>query len=365
MKVLHITNWYPNQFNEKEATWIKNHIKALSTSCDNDVIHFQISSNEKFKIFRHYENRFRQILIKLPLEKWFFFEIIHFVFLFDLVIKGTFKKYDIINFHIAYPMLTYWHWIKKWVKKPIVITEHWSAYHFNFGAKKQLPRIQKIFRQNIPVITVSEALAKDIQQFAKRKYPCYIVPNVVDEKVFFHINNQERNPFFFMVSQWKKPKTPLLVMQAFLESKYSDNFTLKIGGYGSLWDDMQNFVKEKNAEGKIELLGLLESRQIADSMQKCTAFLHPSDYETFSVVCAEAVASGAYVIAPKLGGIPEVVGRNGYLIKENELNQWKEAFHQIPNDFKSDYNGRFNSEQIGKKYLEVLQEVKENLEIKG
>jgi glycosyltransferase involved in cell wall biosynthesis len=356
LKVLHITNWYPNKFNKNEAKWINDHIKALSTKSDNEVIHFQISPGEEFKKFKYNKKNFRQILIKVPFEKWYFIEFIYFFFLFYLVvIKGYFKKFDIVNFHIAYPMLTYWHWIKKHVKIPIVITEHWSAYHYNFEVKKSLPRIQKIFQQNIPVITVSEALKNDIQNFSKSKFPSYIIPNVVNNEIFFPLHNSEREDFYFMISQWKKPKSPLVVMKAFLESKQPDKRKLIIGGYGPQWDEMVEFVVQNNAQSKIKLIGQLEQEDIAKNMQKCHAFLHPSNYETFSVVCAEAVSCGAYVIAPNVGGIPEVVGKQGLLLRDNNLNSWKKALEDAPSQFSIDIKDRFSPDKIGQEYCKILQ----------
>ncbi len=349
----------------KEAIWIEKHIAALDEKNVNTVYHFNIIKTIGFTRFKEKKVNLNQRIIGLPFQQWFILEIFFGLWLsYQLLIKKIHKEYDVINFHIAYPMLTYWHLIKRWVKKPIVITEHWSAYHFNFGVKKKLTRIQKIFRQKIPVITVSKALAKDIRKFAHADFPYHVVPNVVDDQVFTTDKNEDRKPFLFMVSQWKSPKTPLLVMQAFLESELSHVYTLKIAGYGPLWNEMEDFVKAQNAEKRIDLIGALDSQQIAWFMKQCSAFLHPSDYETFSVVCAEAVACGAYVISPKLGGIPEVVGNNGKLMSKNSLNHWKDAFQHIPNTFKSDYDGRFSLKNVGQKYILALKIVKENFEVR-
>ena len=358
MRILHITNWFPNEFNKNEAIWIKKHIEALSKNTINKVFHFNIIKTRKFKYSENKHGELNQTIIGIPFRQWFLFEILYGFWLsYQLIIKKIHKDYDIINFHIAYPMLTYWNWIKRWIKKPVVITEHWSSYHFNFGVKKKLPRVQKIFQQHIPIITVSQALAKDIKLFSGADFQHFVVPNVVDDEMFYFEKDQKRKTYLFMVSQWKEPKTPILVMQAFLESEISFKYSLKIGGYGPLWAEMESFVYRNKAEKKIELLGLLDSEQIADNMRQCIAFLHPSDYETFSVVCAEAVACGAFVIAPNIGGIPEVVDKNGYLLGENTLNQWKNAFLNIPENFNSNYDKKFSIKNIGYNYKQVLDEV--------
>ncbi|ADR22202.1 glycoside hydrolase [Marivirga tractuosa] len=360
MKILHITNWYPNQFNKYEAKWIKEHIDALSVKTENRVIHFELFKHERFRVIKNKTKYLSQYLIQIPFEKWFIYEVIHFSFLvYILLIKRKSKEFDVINFHIAYPMLTYWHWIKRFIKKPIVITEHWSAYHYNFGVNKNLPRIKKIFSQKLPVITVSKALANDIKQFANSDFPSFLIPNVVDENIFYPGNNTKEN-FYFMVSQWKSPKTPLLAMKAFINSSYVNDHQLIIGGYGSLWNEMKQYVSSNNLESKIKFVEKLNSSQIANYMRKCKAFLHPTDYETFSVVCAEAIACGAFVVAPNSGGIPEVIKSNGFLLSKNTLDAWEKAFELASFKFNSISVNQFSAKTIGDKYSKVLESLVRN-----
>lgn len=164
MNILHITNWYPNKKNEKEGIWIKNHIASLDPYADQHIIHLHV---------------------KYP-KQWFLKKFLLYFFLSYHLFKNKVNtQYSLINFHIAYPNLTYWHLLKPFIKIPIVITEHWSAYHYNFGVKKSLPRIQKVFQQNIPVITVSKVLTNDIIRFSKSSFLNIVIPNIVDTNVFF------------------------------------------------------------------------------------------------------------------------------------------------------------------------------------
>lgn len=358
LNVLHIVNWFPNKGNLKEAVWIKRQIEALPNVVTNKIYHFEILEGREFRVCKEKRKGFQSYIIKLPIRTWFVKEWIYLFWLIHLlIVKRRHKEFDIINFHIAYPILTYWHLIKRFIKKPIIITEHWSAYHFNFGVQKELPRIQKIFRQNIPVIAVSDALANDIKSFAKADFPTFILPNIVDQSDFNNKIEIPREEFFFMLSQWKSPKNPFVAMEAFLNYNQTKKYLLKIGGYGPQWNEIKDWVRTRKANNQIKLIGKLDSKEIALNLQKCKAFLHPTNYETFSVVCAEAVSCGAYVIAPKIGGIPEVLGENGNLLKKNDLESWIQAFEEVPLQFHSKYDGRFNPKKVGKKYYQVLQNV--------
>ena len=97
-------------------------------------------------------------------------------------------------------MCTYLHLFQNFIKKPIVITEHWSAYHLNFGVKKELNRIKRIFNNKVTWITVSEALKNDLIRFSgNTALKAFVIPNVVDS-VTFTSRNQEKRDYFFMAS---------------------------------------------------------------------------------------------------------------------------------------------------------------------
>lgn len=360
MKILHITNWFPTPANPKDAPWIKGNIMSLPSSVQSDIVHFEIKQGRPAgrRVYRN--GNLKQILVTGPLRYWFLLEVLYFLWLcFEFGVRKIHRRYDVINFHIAYPMLTYWHILKRYVKKPVVISEHWSAYHFNFGVSNPLRRIQSIFTHNIPVITVSKALANDISKFAGMEFPNFVVPNAVDTEVFYPDPGTTRENSFFMVSNWKTPRDPFPVMEAFMELDRRDDFTLAIGGYGPLWDDMRRWVERHNASERILLLGLMSSHDVAARMRTCRAFLHPSGYETFSVVCAEAISCGAVVIAPEVGGIPEVVGEQGILIGSSVKTEWLSALQRSIRDTTRTVvpDGRYSSDRVGQIYYAALKNI--------
>jgi len=365
MKILHITNWFPNEINSKEALWVKNQIDSLPKDFNNYIIHFEMKYSKNLKIYRNRNNQLFQVIIESPLKSWRFIEYIYFFWLFyQIRIKKIHRNYDMINFHIAYPMLTYWHKISKQIKPKVIITEHWSAYHFNFGVKKSLPRIQQIFGNKIPVITVSKALANDIKEFSKADFPSYIVPNAVNRDIFFFNQEKQRENYFFMISQWKWPKTPLIVIEAFVEfnKKTNRNLKLKIGGYGPQCKEIQCWIKDNKVDNSVELCGKLSEKNIAEYMQGAKAFIHSSVYETFSVVCAEAICCGTPVVASAVGGIPEFINRyNGVLVNEND--SWLDSMDLV---IKTNYDHtkiseealeRFSNKAIGKSYSQILKKI--------
>ncbi|MEQ8473927.1 MAG: glycosyltransferase [Marinoscillum sp.] len=323
-RVLHIANWYPSFGEPKRALWIKDQIELLSGMVDYDVWHVEVIKG-RFRLSSYpvseSENR---LILSFPTKRWFLIEVLSGVLLVYLFLfKVKLKDYSLIHFHIAYPLLTYWHILRKMVNKPVVLSEHWSAYHYDFNItdKRKLKPIQKIFFNPLHLITVSGALAKDIVRFSGNPNLIYtVVHNVVDCTIFNFQNLDISPDTFFMVSQWKDPKDPFTVLKVLTTLP---DYKLRIGGYGEQLKDIEALISELGLSDRVTLLGSLNKHEIAAEMNRATGFIHSSRYETFSVVCAEAISCGCPVIASRVGGIPEFVNEsNGILVEGQSFDQW-------------------------------------------
>ncbi len=358
MTVLHITNWYPNHDQPKEALFIQRQIEALESHVQGqEVIHARVISGMP-RIIKYEGFGAEHILLQIPTRRWFLIEIFSSLLVLYILIAKRANRYDVVNFHIAYPNLTYWHMIKGFFKPKAVITEHWSAYHLNFGLVKPPSRIQKIFKQDIPVIAVSKALISDIKAFSNATYPEYIIPNVVESAHFKPNKNITKEPNrFFMVSQWKEPKSPFIVIEAFQKVlTVEPHARLIIGGYGPQWQEIVSVCTEIP---EVELLGKMDVEEIAKQMQMASAYIHSSAYETFSVVCAEALQCRCPVIASAVGGIPEFVNEaNGILVKQNTSEEFFQALTRfIENLVKVNSIPDFSHDTIGKAYYSSLAQI--------
>lgn len=373
MKILHITNWYPTNNSPTSAIWIYRHIQSLNTHTQHQKIWHIDVQNGKWKVSTQnnvYDNN--SIIVSIPINIWLLKELVStIIILWVILVKERETKYDIINIHIAYPLLTFIKYWKILFKTPLVITEHWSAYHFNFGVKNKPKRIQNIFKNKIPVITVSKALNKDISTFSDIKIPLNVIPNVVDISIFRYKSKTTEYPYLFMLGFWKEPKDPIIIIEAYEKTRICNDFyfQLIIGGYGVLEIEILKHIEKSSFKNDIKYLGKLNSIEVAFHMNEALAFIHISVYETFSVVCAEAICCGTPVLASKVGGIPEFINEsNGYLIKDNNVSQISKAINNmIVNQNKFDRKRisiaaslKFSTENIGILYNKTLQKFANN-----
>lgn len=373
MKVLHITSWYPSKYNSLEGNFIQEHFEALSSFTNCSLVHFQVRKGLGFYRKSISANQ-KQLILKIPFENWRIIELLNFIFLL-IMLKKINKKFDIVNFHIAYPLLTYLHIIKKYFKIPIVLNEHWTAYRFSFHITKtkSLFKLKRIFTNRLRLITVSKALGNDISRFSEQSLNYSILPNVVSD-CFLNQNNIEedsRDCFFFSVSVWRPIKKSLILLAAFKQfCQKNDKFKYYLGGDGEQIPEMKLFIEENNLGDRIKLLGKMNKVDISDMMSKCSAFLHCSDYETFSVVCAEAICSGTPVIASNIPAISEFVDEsNGILVENNDSSSWELALSDfIANNKRFDRNSikekaisKFSKEVVGKKYFEIIKEYEKSI----
>lgn len=112
--------------------------------------------------------------------------------------------------------------------------------------------------------------------------------------------------------------------------------------------------------------GMLSNEEVYRFLASSDFLITNSNYETFSVATAEALACGVPVIATRCGGPEDYVNEQvGILIEPGNSKQLKEAIlHMLDNCDKYDKQeireyaiAKFNSEVIGKSFYEVYKSI--------
>lgn len=354
--VLHVTNWYPNVDNPHEATFVQEYIDALAAYGRHDVVHVQVRSNSgRFRVrFGRRSERERFLLADVPWAESRLVEWVTVLLLFIARLWVGRRWWNVVQAHVAYPLLSHRGIFRFLFGRQLVLCEHWSAYRFGFHLpvdSRARRRMVRIFQPGFPIIAVSNALAADIRAFcAGIDLRIVRIPNVVRPEVFHCMESSVRSraPWtFLMVANWSRIKQPFLVLEAaVLLLPQHPNLKFRIVGEGHQSIEMRDFVTKNNLNAHVAFLGPLSKSEIAAEMRRSSALLHPSAYETFSVVCAEALCCGTPVIASNVGAVPEVVGTDGILV-ENTVAAWRKAIDDFIRE-----PLRFNRPEVSKKALQ-------------
>lgn len=371
MKVLFISSWYPNSTNPLKGIYVKKHAEAIKkTGVKIVVLALTVSHSkrlfEKKVSISTDENGITTHLIELNSG---FYKLIHVNLLlqsnflrkhFDREIKPSFKP-DVIHSNVLYPAAIMGYWLSKRENIPHIITEHWSKVDKFLSTNLFAVSGRKAYNSAKYVTAVSGFLGRSLSKHFEKPDKIKVVPNVVDTSVFSYKAKPSNSKLIFCcVAHWNGVKRPDLIFNS-LESfsKQSNKVVvLNVIGEGVLLSEL----KKEKWNFEINYLGNRQRKELADQLQAADYFLHASEMETFSIVIAEALATGTPVLASNAGAIPELINKENGLLCNNDVDSWLKGLNDLVKT-KFDYEKisgqaqNFSLEKVGNKFLELYKSI--------
>jgi len=134
------------------------------------------------------------------------------------------------------------------------------------------------------------------------------------------------------VSRLSKEKNLYFLLKGIkrLKEKSDLNFKLIIIGSGSEKENIEQYIKKNNLENYIELIGVVDFREMAKYYLASDLFVFASTTETQGMVLLEAMAGNNPVVALKSSGIDDVInnGYNGYKT-EADIDKWSSKIEEL------------------------------------
>lgn len=130
------------------------------------------------------------------------------------------------------------------------------------------------------------------------------------------------------VGRLSKEKGQLLLIEAASRvAATGRRFELVLAGDGPMRAEIEALIAARGLGDRVRIAGWLDSRAIQAELQQARALVVPSLSEGLPVVIMEAFAHGKPVVAPFLGGIPELVapGITGWLYPASDPQALAEA----------------------------------------
>ena len=351
--ILFISSWYPNRNNPTHGIFNQHFAQAAALHHKVSVLHVCSETGLKSKIEQVNEWIGKiyiqyiytaKISIRLPLlSQWL--KTRRMLKAFDLGFEKIQKQRGIpqvIHLNVVFPAgIAVLHLHKKY-NIPFVVNEGWTGYMKEDGNYKGVFMkyfTKKVIQAAAMILPVSQDLqAAMIAHGLKGKYK--IVPNVVQTNIF-DIQSRSSSGFganqeltFVHVSTFDPPQKNVVgILRAFKKAlQYNSDLNLILVGDGEYRPMLEHFVNTNDLQTKVQFKGKMNAEQLANLFNQCRALIMFSNYESFGVVVAEALACGLPVITSRSGGLSNMLNEaNGILVEKSNEDQLYEAILNIAN----------------------------------
>lgn len=383
-KVLFLVSWYPSRINPINGSAIKKHAEAVAKYCDVGVLHVTRDPNLKDKncqIECSEENgiliiRVYHKVLKVPFVPKLIKVIrcIRWSYPGLKMIEERFGRPDIVHVNVALPAGAIALILKYLKSIPYIITEHYSAYTEESGRFSNYPIYIKllsklIFKNAEAVTAVSDFLINALKKNGLIKDNYFTTPNIIDIPQNLDWNKDDTRIRALTVSRLQdKTKNLSGLIKAFskVASKY-ENIELHIIGDGKDREKLETLAVNLGLLDKnIFFHGYVPNDELHKYFAQTNFFILNSNFETFSLATAEAIAHGVPVVVTKCGGVEEFVTKEVgiFIERKNEESLVKGIEYMIENWHKYDpvklhnyAKVRFSYEKVGKMFYEIYRDI--------
>ena len=233
------------------------------------------------------------------------------------------EQLDVLHFHYAVPFA----WVVQDVvrrlgdDRPAVVgTLHGTDVSVSGRRLDLRRRLEPALAELDALTTVSEhhaALAARVFRLPARPE---VIPNFVDLDRFHTVarSAERRRPRIVHISNFrpvKQPESMARIAERVLARARSE---LWLVGAGEMMPAVESILASPIARGRVRLVGV--RLDVENLLPHTDLLLVSSRMESFCLVALEAMASGVPVVAPRVGGLPELVehGINGLLFEPGD-----------------------------------------------
>ncbi|MCC7272885.1 MAG: glycosyltransferase [Alphaproteobacteria bacterium] len=186
----------------------------------------------------------------------------------------------------------------------IVATLHGSDITAAAGDPRLARQLGRDLRRSDAVSTVSAAYAALLRATVDVAPPPVVVPNFAHAAAPVRQRRPGAAPVLIHVSSFRAVKDARGVARAFLAVRRRLRCRLLLVGDGPEWHATRKLLRHRS--GDVRLLGFRDD--VPSLLRDADILLLASRAESFSLAALEAMAAGVPVVAPRVGGLPEVIG---------------------------------------------------------
>jgi teichuronic acid biosynthesis glycosyltransferase TuaC len=334
MKVLLISNAFPNSAEPVRGIFTYQIVKALQKKCDIEVVaplpwvppflrkkflsqypHANVPAKEKIGDIQVHHPRY----LVIPKILGFMHAVLMYFTLFKLVNslenKGTI---DLINAHWIFPDGVAATWVGKILKKPVVLTALGCDINQYLSMILRRIQISKALKASNEITAKSSDLKNRIVSLGVLPQKVKVIPNGVDLDLFRIMDKgearrrlgiQEDRPIILTVGSQDQVKGTKYLIEAFhmISEKMKSSLQLVCIGDGPLRPILVSQVHGLGIADDVLFLGRKPHNEIPLWMNAADLFCLPSLREGHPNVVMESLACGIPIVASNVGSVPELI----------------------------------------------------------
>jgi len=341
LKVLFVTSWYPSRPDRLSGIFVREQAKAAGLYCDVAVLHLAGGSgNCSWRLEQETDESicegiptWRLWNREFPIRgAWRLFRSRDTIQAFEELGRRGVRP-DVIHAHV-YPAGLAAARIGKHRGIPVVLSEHFGALLRGTLRRREIATARAAFGAADIVLPVSGALQRAIEQYGiSARFR--IVPNAVDTELFAPGARQPRKggPVRLLwVAMFSENKGLCCLLRGLadlgarekqagdcpnfpagkmgLSPSETTGWRLDVIGDGPGRSSYEQLAQDSGLADKVVFHGRKQRAEVVEFMRRADIFVLSSTFETFSVVTAEALATGTPVLATRCGGPEELVSED-------------------------------------------------------
>lgn len=229
---------------------------------------------------------------------------------------------DILHFHYAVPFAEMALAVRQRLgpAAPIIIGTLHGTDVITHGRLPDLaPRLRQALNAADAITTVSNSFATLAQEILHLDRMPKVIPNFIDLTRFQPGVRTNNRPILLHVSNFRAIKNPRSIVTIFQQIREQIDAELWLVGDGPELPGVKKLLQQTRLEADVCYWGL--QRDVIPIMSQANLLLVTSEYESFCMVALEAMACGVPVLAPDVGGLPELIrhGESGFLAPPDQL----------------------------------------------
>lgn len=239
-------------------------------------------------------------------------------------------KPDIVHSHLTASLYAI-----PWVythKATLLHTIH-TTPQFEFS--KRIIGLMKILykkKKAIPVAISNKIKVSTSSLYNISQGSIEVVYNPVDIERFRKKSiNHAENIQFIHVGRMNPNKNQQLIIKAFaIVKKELLNVSLVLVGDGESKNELSKLVEDLNLNKDVTFVGNIAN--VEDYLNESDIFVLSSHYEGLPLSILEAMSSGLPIVSTNVGGVSDIVDKNGILIEDNDLNALTNSMLRLAKD---------------------------------